>query len=152
LETWQKLLSSQKFRRDPLGLALNRKAQLEAPGAAEGKTMAAGDGWRVVDIVCTSGPRDRAFEEQHTWASISLVRSGTFVYRSHHGRSLMAPGACCWEAPVMHLNVRISTAKGIGAFPFNTIPGCSLAWRTTREHRTWPSPAVACRRCAHSPR
>jgi AraC-like DNA-binding protein len=66
---------------------------------AEGKTVAAGDGWRVVDIVCTSGPRDRCFEERHTWASISLVLSGTFIYRSHHGRSLMAPGAMLLGSP-----------------------------------------------------
>ncbi|HEV3114758.1 MAG TPA: AraC family transcriptional regulator [Candidatus Binataceae bacterium] len=117
------MLSSQKFRRDPLGLALNRKAQLEAPGAAEGKTMAAGDGWRVVDIVCTSGPRDRAFEEQHTWASISLVRSGTFVYRSHHGRSLMAPGAMLLGSPGNAFECSHQHGEGDRCLSFQYDPG-----------------------------
>jgi AraC family transcriptional regulator len=106
-----------------LGLALNRKAQLEAPGAAEGKTMAAGDGWRVVDIVCTSGPRDHAFEEQHTWASISLVRSGTFVYRSHHGRSLMAPGAMLLGSPGNAFECSHQHGEGDRCLSFQYDPG-----------------------------
>jgi AraC family transcriptional regulator len=98
-ETWQKLLSPQTFKMDPLAVAIRRKAQAGAPGAAEGRALAAGEGWRVVDIVCTSGPRDRPFEEQHGWASISLVLCGTFVYRSDHGSSLMAPGAMLLGSP-----------------------------------------------------
>jgi len=47
----------------------------------------------VLDIVCTSGPQDRPFEERHASTSISLVLSGTFVYRSDHGASLMSRGA-----------------------------------------------------------
>jgi AraC family transcriptional regulator len=93
LETWQKLLASQTSTRDPLAIALRRKAQTEGPGVAEGTMVAAGDGWRVIDVVCTSGPRDRPFEERHAWASVSLVLSGTFVYRSDHVASLMSPGA-----------------------------------------------------------
>jgi AraC-like DNA-binding protein len=46
-----------------------------------------------VDVVCTSGPEDRPFEERHASASISLVLSGTFVYRSERGSSLMSSGA-----------------------------------------------------------
>src|SRR5262245_52763291 len=56
-------------------------------------TLAAGDGWKVVDIVCTSGPGDRPFEERQPAASISLVLSGTFTYRSDRGSSLMSPGS-----------------------------------------------------------
>lgn len=70
-----------------------RKARTGAPGAADARPIAAGDGWRVVDIVCTSGPGDRPFEERFGSASISLVLSGTFVCRSDSGPSLMAPGA-----------------------------------------------------------
>ncbi len=47
----------------------------------------------MLDIVCTSGPEDRPFEERHAFASISLVLSGTFVYRSDRGSSLLSPGA-----------------------------------------------------------
>jgi len=69
-----------------------RKARTGEPGVAEQRIVARGDGWRVVDIVCTSGPRDRPFEERQWSASISLVLSGTFVYRSAHGSSLMSSG------------------------------------------------------------
>ena len=55
--------------------------------------MAAGEGWQVVDMVCTSGPRDRPFEERQAAVTISLVLSGTFVYRTDRGSSLMSSGA-----------------------------------------------------------
>jgi AraC family transcriptional regulator len=89
----RKLLSSQTDSRDPLTLALHRKARNGTPGGSESFKLAAGDGWRVVDIVCTSGPDDRPFEESHESTSLSLVRSGTFVYRGDRGSSLMSPGA-----------------------------------------------------------
>ena len=44
-------------------------------------------------MVCRAGPKDRAFEEQHAWMSVSAVLSGTFLYRSRHSRVLMAPGS-----------------------------------------------------------
>jgi AraC family transcriptional regulator len=87
------LLSSLTTPSNLLATALRRKAQTGGPGVAEGRPVATGDGWRVLDIVCTSGPEDRPFEERHASASISLVLSGTFVYRSDQGSSLMAPGA-----------------------------------------------------------
>jgi AraC family transcriptional regulator len=87
------LLCAQPPNPDFLRPALRRKARTNAPGAARGRALAAGPGWRAVDIVCTSGPGDRPFEEQHAWASISIVLSGTFVYRGAHGSSLMSAGA-----------------------------------------------------------
>jgi AraC family transcriptional regulator len=87
------LLASQARDRDPLASALARKAKTGGPGVAESRPIAAGDGWRVVDVVCTSGPGDRPYEERQLSASISLVLSGTFVYRSERGASLMSPGA-----------------------------------------------------------
>jgi len=66
------LLSSQTLNRDPLAIALSRKARTSAPGAAETRLVAAGDGWRIVDIVCTTGPADRPFEERYGSPSISL--------------------------------------------------------------------------------
>jgi AraC-like DNA-binding protein len=86
------LLSSQTSTGDPLTGALARKAQTGGPGLVEGTPVACGDGWRVVDVVCTSGPRDRPFEERHSWASVSLVLSGTFAYRSDRGSSLLSAG------------------------------------------------------------
>jgi AraC-like DNA-binding protein len=78
---------------DPLAVALARKASAGTRGAAVGNTVAAGPGWRVQDIVCTSGPADRPFEERQTATSISLVLSGTFVYRSARGASVLSSGA-----------------------------------------------------------
>ena len=92
-EALQKLPSCLAKPPDPLAIALQRKAQTGKAGAAEGRPVAIGDGWRVLDIVCTSGPEDHPFGERHASASISLVLSGTFVYRSERGSSLMSAGA-----------------------------------------------------------
>jgi len=52
-----------------------------------------GAGWQVVDLVCTAGPRDPSFVERQTSVCISLVLSGTFVYRTERGSALMSAGA-----------------------------------------------------------
>jgi AraC-like DNA-binding protein len=44
-------------------------------------------------MICTSGPHDRPFEEQHSRVSIAVVAAGTFQYRSTTGRALMTPGS-----------------------------------------------------------
>ena len=49
---------------DPLAAALRAKARTGAAGATESWAMAAGEGWRVADVVCTCGPNDRPFEER----------------------------------------------------------------------------------------
>jgi AraC-like DNA-binding protein len=87
------LLVAQPSAPEPLALALARKAASGAPGAAQSRTVATGPGWRVQDIVCTSGPADRPFEERQSATSISLVLSGTFVYRSERGASVLSSGA-----------------------------------------------------------
>jgi AraC family transcriptional regulator len=70
------------------------------PGAAkpadEGpakRTLAAGDGWRVREVVCRAGPSDRPFEERHEGFSVSAVIEGSFTYRSEAGHGLLYPGA-----------------------------------------------------------
>ena len=52
-----------------------------------------GEDWQVRDILCTAGPADRPFEEQHTTVSIAIVTAGTFQYRTARRPELMAPGA-----------------------------------------------------------
>jgi AraC-like DNA-binding protein len=80
-----------------IALALDRAlAQRDVdgtPGAATPRIVARGDGWTVADVICTSGPRDRSFEEQHAWYAIAVVVAGTFQYRSTLGGGLMTPGA-----------------------------------------------------------
>jgi AraC family transcriptional regulator len=87
------LLSPLISNRDPLTTALIRKARNGEPGTNFGKLVAEGEGWRVLDVLCTAGPHDRPFAERHAWESISLVLSGTFAYRSDRGSSLISPGA-----------------------------------------------------------
>ena len=66
---------------------------LQSPGRLCTRVLAEGNAWRVRDVVCSAGPRDRAFEEQHTKPSIAIVIEGSFQYRSHAGRELMTPGS-----------------------------------------------------------
>jgi AraC family transcriptional regulator len=80
------------IRADPLSVALRRKARNGEAGAATNKQLAAGHGWRVVDVLCTSGPRDRRFEERYWSVAVSLVLSGAFFYRSGSGAALLSPG------------------------------------------------------------
>jgi AraC-like DNA-binding protein len=58
-----------------------------------GRLVASGEGWKVLDVVCTSGPGDRRFEEQHQTMSISLVLAGCFSYRSQSGSELLSAGS-----------------------------------------------------------
>ena len=55
--------------------------------------LARGDDWSVSDVICTAGPNDRAFEEQHSRVCIAVVVSGSFQYQSTSGRELMTPGS-----------------------------------------------------------
>ena len=71
--------------------------------------LASGDGWRVHDVVCSHGPRDRTFEERHNSASIAAVTAGTFQYRTQTGSATLAPGAlllgnegACYECGHAH--------------------------------------------------
>ena len=73
--------------------ALVRRARDGSPGATAARVLARGDGWRVADVVCTTGPQDRPFEEQHSQFSIAIVTAGSFEYRSAAGRELMTPGS-----------------------------------------------------------
>ena len=73
------------------------------------KLLASGTGWWVRDVVCTSGPRDPRYEEQHHAYSIALVTDGNFQYRTAQGSALMAPGSlllgnagACFECGHQH--------------------------------------------------
>jgi len=57
------------------------------------RIVAQGNGWRAGDAICTSGPKDRPFEEQHDSISIAVVLEGSFQYRSTGGSAVMSPGA-----------------------------------------------------------
>ncbi len=73
--------------------ALARDAQRGARGHLTGRVLAQGDGWTVEDVICTSGPRDRPFEERHSHVALAIVAAGSFQYRAAAGRELMTPGS-----------------------------------------------------------
>lgn len=72
--------------------AVARRAEESRRGGISGRVVARGAGWLVEDLVCTYGPRDRAFEEQHAEMSIAIVVAGSFQYHSGMGCELMTPG------------------------------------------------------------
>lgn len=84
---------------DVVAVALAHKAEMGQCGAANGRLLAKGEGWRAMDYVCTCGPSDRTFEERHVLASVSIVLAGTFVCRSRHGESLLSPGSLFLGSP-----------------------------------------------------
>ncbi len=55
--------------------------------------LASGLGWRVEDVVCSAGPHERPFEEQHDLVCVAAVTRGTFQYRTPDGRATLVPGA-----------------------------------------------------------
>jgi AraC-like DNA-binding protein len=73
--------------------AVRRRAAEGSSGGTVSRVLARGAGWSVADVVCTSGPGDRPFEEQHRNVCIAAVTAGSFQYRSHAGRALLAPGS-----------------------------------------------------------
>jgi AraC family transcriptional regulator len=69
------------------------RAPLPPDDATPKRTLAAGDGWSLHEIVCRAGPSDRPFEEQHNGFSVAAVLEGSFTYRSDAGLGLLYPGA-----------------------------------------------------------
>ena len=76
-----------------LNHALARRRECGTPGCAAPRLIASGDGWSVADVMCTSGPDDLPFEEQHSRYAIAIVLAGSFQYRSSKGGGLMTPGS-----------------------------------------------------------
>jgi AraC family transcriptional regulator len=73
--------------------AVKQRSVEGTAGGAAARALARGEGWSVADVVCTSGPSDRSFEEQHRSVTVALVVAGSFQYRSATGRALLAPGS-----------------------------------------------------------
>jgi AraC family transcriptional regulator len=84
-----------------IAVALERALELRAANGTAGspaaRVVAKGEGWLVEDVVCTSGPGDRVYEEQHSHVRVAIVAAGTFQYRadcrSGIARALMTPGS-----------------------------------------------------------
>jgi len=73
--------------------ALAERARQGTPGGTTPRVLASGAGWAAADVVCTAGPRDASFEEQHDHYAIAIVLAGTFQYQSPMGRAVLTPGS-----------------------------------------------------------
>ena len=78
---------------DILAKALADRALTGCPGNAVAHPIASGHGWRVKDVVCTSGPEDSPIEEKNDYVSIAVVVAGSFKYRSGRGSVVLSPGS-----------------------------------------------------------
>jgi AraC-like DNA-binding protein len=76
-----------------VGAALDARAKSGAAAGTRSVVLASGGGWEAADVVCTAGPRDRVFEEQHSGAAVAVVVAGSFQYRTPRGLHMMTPGS-----------------------------------------------------------
>jgi AraC-like DNA-binding protein len=76
-----------------LDAAIARRFHDGTRGKTTPHVLARGPGWNVADVLCTCGPHDASFEEQHGAVLVALVVAGVFDYRTRHGAALMTPGA-----------------------------------------------------------
>ena len=93
-------------------------------GSTTARILATGDGWSVADVVCTSGPQDRRFEECHDYYSIALVASGTFQYRSKNAEVLLTPGSLMLGNPGQCFECGHEHAVGDRCLAFWYAPEC----------------------------
>ncbi len=87
-------------------------------------TLASGPGWDVRNVLCSAGPRDRPFEEQHQAVCIAAVLGGSFQYRTTQGSATLVPGSVllgnhghCFECGHAH-------ASGDRCLSFLFAPAC----------------------------
>lgn len=113
--------------------------------------LAAGTGWSVSAVEVPDAPGRRAFEQQHDFAAVGVVTSGSFRYRSHQGAATLAPGA--WLLGNAGRDFECAWPHGAGdrAIVFAYAPECLAAVarsipRITRTdfpmHRIPPVPAI----------
>jgi AraC family transcriptional regulator len=142
--------------------ALAHRAATGTAGPPAVRLVAAGEGWVVEDVLCTSGPGDRSYEEQHSHVRVAIVAAGTFQYRADFrnatARELMTPGSVllatpgqCFECGHDHGAGDRCLSFGYTADYFESLAGVSRAGREFRVVRLPPmrelSPLVA-RACA----
>jgi AraC family transcriptional regulator len=107
-----------------LGQALARRAAAGGPGRLEARVLARGDDWTVEDVVCSCGPDDRPFEEQHDQVAIAIVTAGSFQYRGSGatGPELMTPGSLLLGSPGQYFECGHEHAAGDRCLSFRYSP------------------------------
>lgn len=126
--------------------ALKERAITGAAGCATAHVLAHGEGWSVSDVICTSGPDDPVFEEQHTGDSIGIVVAGTFQYQGQ----LMTPGSLLLGNPGQAFVCGHDHGSGDRCLAFKYGPNFLEAprFRTTRLPPMRASAALVARACA----
>ena len=104
--------------------ALATRSRSGAAGTTSSRVLARGEGWSVLDVICTSGPTDRAYEERHTGVSIAIVTSGSFEYRTTVGRALLTPGSMLLGTPGRCFECGHAHAEGDRCISFRYTPEC----------------------------
>lgn len=124
-------------------------------GHAIARPLAAGNGWSVRDMICTSGPHDRPFEEQHDDVAIAVVIAGTFQYKASSRRDLLTPGAMLLGNSGQSYECAHDHGNGDRCISFNYTPACFERilgsvprFRTTRLPPLRASAALIARACA----
>jgi AraC-like DNA-binding protein len=93
------------------------------PGANAAQVVARGDGWLVDEVVCTYGPSDRPFEEQHDNVAVAIVLAGSFQYRTSTGHALMTPGSLLLGNPGQPFICSHEHGRGDRCLSFRFAPG-----------------------------
>jgi len=94
----------------------------EVASGIRARLLGRGEGWVAEDVVCTSGPWDRPFEERHEGTSIAVVVAGSFQYRSSAGSGLMTPGSLLLGEPGQSFECSHAHAVGDRCVAFHYAP------------------------------
>jgi AraC-like DNA-binding protein len=86
------------------------------------QSLASGVGWRVRDVVCDHGPRDRAFVEEHAETTIAAVLQGSFQYRTQAGSAMLVPGSLLLGNPGACFECGHEHAQGDRCLAFHFTP------------------------------
>jgi AraC-like DNA-binding protein len=92
-------------------------------------------------VICTSGPHDRPFEEQHDGVSIAVVVAGSFQYRSPLGMDMLTPGSLLLGNPGQCFECGHEHAAGDRCIAFRYAPGffdSITGWRGFRRSHLPP--------------
>jgi len=108
---------------DTLAKALADRALTGCPGDAVAHPIASGRGWRVKDVVCTSGPEDSPIEEKNDYVSMAVVVAGSFKYRSGRGSVVLWPGSLLLGAADESFECSHEHGSGDRCVSFNYAPG-----------------------------
>jgi len=105
--------------------ALTQQAANGRPGRLDARVLARGDGWTAEDVICSCGPDDRPFEEQHHGVTIAIVTAGSFQYRGSAvaaGREMMTPGSLLLGSDGQHFECGHEHALGDRCLSFRFTP------------------------------